>query len=311
LPWSLGDRGLVFEMQAYVVDMNSHVAWTSSLHMGVLSQWDFFLLAFIIPLVAGFASAVLLVVIGRVSAIVRGALFRTVFVLCWVLTAGPLTYLQMYAYPPRSYRVWVLAAHMGFGWYLTLACGLVAGCLATYLLLREKNAAANGSKQICGASSTHVGSTASLTALYVLLIIGVVATVYGFTQAWVLGEIKPFNRPGWPWHISGADYSGPIILVPIMALLTLVLLAVGRIPGMRANQAPRLAAQGLAILGIALAFFWWVVFPRSYNMNRSNMFLYVRLDSGWFLSVAGQFLILGCLFFIDSLGAHWRFQTKE
>lgn len=311
LPWSQGARGLVFEIQAYLLDMNSHVAGTSSLHLGEYGRWDFFLLAFIIPLAAWFASTALLLVLSCVSVIARCALVKTLFALCWVGMAAPLTFLQMYAFPPSHYRLWVLAAHMGSGWYLSLACGLVAGCLATYLLQREKNVATNGSWQIRGASPTHVGTTALLPALYALLIGGVVVTVYGFAQAWVLEEAIHFIHLGVSLHISGNDYSGPIILVPILASLTLVLLAVGRMPSLRANRAPGLAVQGFAILGISLVFFWWVVFPRGYATSKSTTFQYVKLEYGWFLSLAGLLLILGCLLFIDSLDANRRLLAKQ
>jgi hypothetical protein len=277
-------------------------------------QWEFLLLAFIIPLVAGFASIVLLVLFSRVSGVKRRAFVRTVFVLDCAVTAVPITYLQMFGFPPHPYtsHVWIMAQHMGFGWYFTLACGLVASCLAAYLLQRERNVSADRFKQIRGASSTHAGATTLLPALYILLIVGVAATVYGFNQAWVLGEIVHFSSTsGYPLHVSGADYTGPIILVPITALLSLVLPAVSRIPGLKTNQAPWLAAQGLAVLGIALAFFWWVTFPRYDQMNRSYSFQYVGLEYGWFLSVGGLVLILGCLWFLDPTSSIRQPMTKE
>ena len=311
MPWSAGDRGFVFEMQAYFVDMNSQVARTSALHSWGYPNWEFFLLAFIIPLAAGFVSAALLGVLSRVSGIVRAALARAVFVLCWVAIAGPLTYLQIYAFPDSRYNVWNLSQHMGFGWYFTLVCGLVAGCLVTYLLRRERNSAATGSMQSQVMSSTHFGATATLPALYALLIVGVVATIYGFTQAWALGEGRSLDYPAFPWRISGADDTGPIILTPISALAALVLLAVGRIPNPRTDRAPRLAAQGFTILGIALMFLWWVAFPRGYALSKSTTFWFVNLGYGWFLSLAGLLLILGCLLVIDSLDANRRPLIKQ
>jgi hypothetical protein len=306
LPWSPGARGFVYEMIAYAAPNG-----TSSLQTFSYVQTEFFLLAFIIPLVAGFASVVMLVAFIRVPGIKRRALGRAVFVLDCVVMSGPLAFLQMYAFPPGHYRVWTVAEHMAFGWYFALVCGLVASCLAAYLLQRDRNVSANRLNKARGAPSTRLRWVVSLPALYVLLIVGVLTTVLGFNQAWVSAEVRFLSYPHGVTHTSGADYAGPIILVPIAALLSLVLIAVSRISRPGIKQASVLAAQGLVILGIALAFFWWITFPRFYLMNKSTAVQYIKLEYGWFLSVGGLVLILGCLWFIDTTSTSWRSTAKE
>lgn len=289
LPWKRGDDGLATELFRYLFDEGEALAlqlWES--------QSALFPLAFVVPMVACIVTAVVIGAILISGRPAREAALSASLMSC-VVIAGPATFFRLTGPLYDSFDAWRRLDELDIGWYLALAAALLGSIVIGYGYLREATPHARESVIGAGQAARRQMERSESIAL-VLVAAAASMSVIGYYAPWASYSLGSTTSDTLiVQDITGGDFTYPMVLIPAIALLSLVFFALCM--AVRKSTCPtmRLFGKGSSVLALALALFWWFTWPVFDHFSRRSWLQDPELRWGWGLCVMGLVLMLATL----------------
>lgn len=228
---------------------------------------------------------------------------RTSSLLNSVAIAGPLLYTHIQIWPNSSLGdFWSAIGDLGIGWYVALICGIAAGLL----IIREYDVA---SSSIQTGYPSEMRTTSKHSDVYYLLALGLaiaagVAAIGGFLSTWTSGSVGSFWAED-SWSTPGFEVSPLMYLIPAAVIISCALAAMTLSIGEIRGSVLLLIAQNLMITSCALTLSWGITFGE-FDAPIPDMFTRSQLQSGWYVCVISQLILLVSLSLIRRLHSNTR-----
>jgi len=256
-------------------------------------------IAFIISLVAGLIS-LLIMLLGHLTRFARIRSPRIIALLNSLMMAGPLIYVQTWrfstGYEPRD-TMQEQIEQTSIGWILTLVGSLLVILVAVYMFQRGVRSDSTTCSSRSPVSIARERITFAYLAFPLLLILGSVVITSGFIQTWITGGISDpsrVNPPFGDWSVLGIGLYGPIFLVLIATMVSIVSVIASQFVARPSYDTVRLIAECFVVLLLGLTVFFCFTFP-VHTISVEARFVNVELQLGLFLCVVGELVLLTTL----------------